>query len=69
MVSEEFQEVLQHAGGLDFAAGGGSSAGVTAHVLRQRARVPWNITTEQWPSSQAWPSSHALPSSHTRPKK
>ncbi|MFB3784925.1 MAG: DUF4912 domain-containing protein [bacterium] len=69
MVSEEFQDVLQHAGGLDFAAGGGSSAGVTAHVLRQRARVPWNITTEQWPSSQAWPSSHALPSSHNRPKK
>lgn len=69
MVSEEFQEVLQHAGGLDFAAGGGSSAGVTAHVLRQRARVPWNITTEQWPSSQLWPSSQVLPSSHTRPKK
>lgn len=75
MISEEFQEVLYNAAGLELTKTGASFPSMAPHVLRERVRVPWVWTNQQWPSSQqwvsssTWPSSHVLPSSHTLTQK
>lgn len=74
MISEEFQEVMYNAAGMELTTTG-SFPSMAPHILRQRVRVPWVWTNQQWPSSQqwvssqSWPSSHSLPSSHTLSQK
>ncbi len=73
-VSEEFEEILQHAGGLDYdITPAGDSSGLAPHVLRHRVRMDWvpfheiPSSVTMLPSSHVLPSSHSLPSSHTQP--
>jgi len=52
LVEERFEEMLEHAGGVEFTSWGGSAA-VMPHVLRHRVRVPWEISARELPSSHS----------------
>ena len=57
VLEEQFEEMLETSGGMDFTRWGGS-AGVMHQVLRHKVRVPWSVSLENLPSSHGFVSSH-----------